>query len=69
MEITNQQIDIFTCGMTFMIMIYMAMRSFQPNGVSYRNYALYLLLDIDVPFAPDPARCFPAYPAPADAGS
>lgn len=24
-----------------------------------RNYALYLLLDADVPFAPDPARCFP----------
>ena len=23
------------------------------------NYALYLLLDIDVPFAPDPQRCFP----------
>lgn len=24
-----------------------------------RTYALYLLLDIDVPFAPDPQRCFP----------
>lgn len=24
-----------------------------------RNYARYLLLDIDVPFAPDPQRCFP----------
>ena len=24
-----------------------------------RNYALYLLLDIDAPFAPDPQRCFP----------
>ena len=24
-----------------------------------RNYALYLLLDIDLPFAPDPQRCFP----------
>ncbi len=24
-----------------------------------RNYALYLLLDVDVPFAPDPQRCFP----------
>ena len=24
-----------------------------------RNYALYLLCDIDVPFAPDPQRCFP----------
>jgi nicotinamide riboside kinase len=24
-----------------------------------RSYALYLLLDIDVPFAPDPQRCFP----------
>lgn len=24
-----------------------------------RNYALYLLLDADVPFAPDPQRCFP----------
>jgi NadR type nicotinamide-nucleotide adenylyltransferase len=24
-----------------------------------RNYALYLLLDIDVPFTPDPQRCFP----------
>ncbi len=24
-----------------------------------RNYALYLLLDIDVAFAPDPQRCFP----------
>lgn len=24
-----------------------------------RGYALYLLLDIDVPFAPDPQRCFP----------
>ena len=24
-----------------------------------RNYALYLLLDIDVPFAADPQRCFP----------
>ena len=24
-----------------------------------RNYALYLLLDIDVSFAPDPQRCFP----------
>jgi NadR type nicotinamide-nucleotide adenylyltransferase len=24
-----------------------------------RNYALYLLLDIDVPFIPDPQRCFP----------
>ncbi len=24
-----------------------------------RNYALYLLLDIDVPFASDPQRCFP----------
>ena len=24
-----------------------------------RNYAHYLLLDIDVPFAPDPQRCFP----------
>lgn len=24
-----------------------------------RNYALYLLLDIDVPFAPDPQRCLP----------
>lgn len=24
-----------------------------------RNYALYLLLDIDVPFQPDPQRCFP----------
>lgn len=24
-----------------------------------RQYALYLLLDIDVPFAPDPQRCFP----------
>lgn len=23
-----------------------------------RNYTLYLLLDIDVPFAPDPQRCF-----------
>jgi NadR type nicotinamide-nucleotide adenylyltransferase len=23
------------------------------------NYALYLLLDIDVPFVPDPQRCFP----------
>jgi len=23
-----------------------------------KNYALYLLLDIDVPFAPDPQRCF-----------
>ncbi len=23
------------------------------------NYALYLLLDVDVPFAPDPQRCFP----------
>jgi len=25
-----------------------------------RSYSLYLLLDIDVPFAPDPQRCFPA---------
>lgn len=25
-----------------------------------RGYALYLLLDVDVPFAPDPQRCFPA---------
>src|SRR4051812_8412188 len=24
-----------------------------------KNYALYLLLDIDVPFAADPQRCFP----------
>ena len=24
-----------------------------------KQYALYLLLDIDVPFAPDPQRCFP----------
>jgi nicotinamide riboside kinase len=24
-----------------------------------KNYALYLLLDIDVPFSPDPQRCFP----------
>jgi NadR type nicotinamide-nucleotide adenylyltransferase len=24
-----------------------------------RNYALYLLLDTDVPFVPDPQRCFP----------
>jgi nicotinamide riboside kinase len=24
-----------------------------------RNYALYLLLDIDIPFTPDPQRCFP----------
>jgi NadR type nicotinamide-nucleotide adenylyltransferase len=24
-----------------------------------RNYSLYLLLDIDVPFADDPQRCFP----------
>lgn len=24
-----------------------------------RNYALYLLLDIDVPWMPDPQRCFP----------
>jgi len=24
-----------------------------------RDYELYLLLDIDVPFAPDPQRCFP----------
>jgi NadR type nicotinamide-nucleotide adenylyltransferase len=24
-----------------------------------KNYALYLLTDIDVPFAPDPQRCFP----------
>jgi NadR type nicotinamide-nucleotide adenylyltransferase len=24
-----------------------------------RNYALYLLLDVDVPFATDPQRCFP----------
>lgn len=24
-----------------------------------RHYALYLLCDIDVPFAPDPQRCFP----------
>ncbi|HEY4248205.1 MAG TPA: ATP-binding protein [Lacunisphaera sp.] len=24
-----------------------------------KNYALYLLMDIDVPFAPDPQRCFP----------
>jgi NadR type nicotinamide-nucleotide adenylyltransferase len=24
-----------------------------------KAYALYLLLDIDVPFAPDPQRCFP----------
>lgn len=24
-----------------------------------RDYALYLLLDIDVPFVPDPQRCFP----------
>jgi nicotinamide riboside kinase len=24
-----------------------------------RHYALYLLLDTDVPFAPDPQRCFP----------
>ncbi|HWA84904.1 MAG TPA: ATP-binding protein [Opitutus sp.] len=24
-----------------------------------RNYALYLLCDIDLPFAPDPQRCFP----------
>lgn len=24
-----------------------------------RNYALYLLCDIDAPFAPDPQRCFP----------
>jgi nicotinamide riboside kinase len=24
-----------------------------------RNYALYLVLDIDLPFAPDPQRCFP----------
>ena len=24
-----------------------------------RNYALYLLCDIDVPFTPDPQRCFP----------
>jgi NadR type nicotinamide-nucleotide adenylyltransferase len=24
-----------------------------------KDYALYLLLDIDVPFAPDPQRCFP----------
>jgi len=24
-----------------------------------QNYALYLLLDTDVPFAPDPQRCFP----------
>lgn len=24
-----------------------------------RNYALYLLCDADVPFAPDPQRCFP----------
>jgi len=31
------------------------------RGVEQRckNYALYLLLDIDVPFAPDPQRCFP----------
>ncbi len=25
-----------------------------------KKYSLYLLLDIDVPFAPDPQRCFPA---------
>ncbi|HWA26292.1 MAG TPA: ATP-binding protein [Lacunisphaera sp.] len=24
-----------------------------------RNYALYLLMDIDVPFMPDPQRCYP----------
>lgn len=24
-----------------------------------KNYALYLLLDVDVPFSPDPQRCFP----------
>ncbi|WP_164976246.1 AAA family ATPase [Oleiharenicola lentus] len=30
-----------------------------------KNYALYLLLDIDVPFSPDPQRCFPD---PADRG-
>jgi nicotinamide riboside kinase len=24
-----------------------------------KNYGLYLLMDIDVPFAPDPQRCFP----------
>jgi NadR type nicotinamide-nucleotide adenylyltransferase len=31
------------------------------RGVEQRakNYALYLLLDIDVPFGPDPQRCFP----------
>jgi nicotinamide riboside kinase len=31
------------------------------RGAEHRckNYALYLLLDIDVPFAPDPQRCFP----------
>jgi NadR type nicotinamide-nucleotide adenylyltransferase len=31
------------------------------RGVEQRtgNYTLYLLLDIDVPFAPDPQRCFP----------
>jgi nicotinamide riboside kinase len=31
------------------------------RGVEKRckQYALYLLLDIDVPFAPDPQRCFP----------
>jgi nicotinamide riboside kinase len=30
-----------------------------------KNYALYLLCDIDLPFAPDPQRCFPD---PADRG-
>jgi len=30
-----------------------------------RHYALYLLCDIDLPFAPDPQRCFPD---PADRG-
>jgi len=31
----------------------------QEAGRRAGNYALYLLMDIDVPFAPDPQRCFP----------
>lgn len=39
---TNQQLDIFIIGMTVFLMIFMGLRSIQPNGGAYRKYAMYL---------------------------
>lgn len=42
-DLLSSNIDLFLTGMTFMLMLYTGLRSFQSRGRNYLNYAFYLL--------------------------